>query len=180
MFERYIHQLPLTAPLLGTWPKPRHVPWLRIEWETFRFIGQQPIHWATPARAKVVYFYLSILHLMLTATLQIRHYLHFTVDKGHTQQGMIWLTLNGDLQEKGKRGDNEVKLRVQMKDMLKWLVVGQGRVKKREKLGTRGSTGKQRLGGRSSFVLGLTASSVVSLNFFSCEVWCFFIQLQQN
>ena len=29
--ERYIDQLPLAHPLLGTWPQPRHVPWLGIK-----------------------------------------------------------------------------------------------------------------------------------------------------
>ena len=46
----------LHAPLLGTWPTTRHVPWLGIESVTLWFTGWHSVHWTTPARA--VYWFL--------------------------------------------------------------------------------------------------------------------------
>ena len=44
------------APYWGPGPQPRHVPWLGIELVTLWFTGWCSIHWATPARAKCLYF----------------------------------------------------------------------------------------------------------------------------
>ena len=38
-------------PNWGPGPKPRHVPWLRIEPATFWFAGRHSEHWTIPARA---------------------------------------------------------------------------------------------------------------------------------
>ena len=56
--------LPLTLPLLGTWPglQPRYVPWLGIKLVTLWFAGRCLIQWATPARAWV---FLKTLHRSL-------------------------------------------------------------------------------------------------------------------
>ena len=43
------------APYWGPGPQPRHVPWLGIKLVTLRFAGQHSIHWATPARALLIY-----------------------------------------------------------------------------------------------------------------------------
>ena len=43
--------LPPTCLPLGTWPIPRHAPWLGIKPVTPWFAGWHSIHWATPARA---------------------------------------------------------------------------------------------------------------------------------
>ena len=48
------------APNQGPGPQPRHVPWLGIELATFWFIGQHSIHWATPARAHMVFLTFSL------------------------------------------------------------------------------------------------------------------------
>ena len=45
-------------PAWGPNPQPRHVPWLGIQPETFRHVGQRPINWATPVRAVNVFFFL--------------------------------------------------------------------------------------------------------------------------
>ena len=47
------------APRWGPGLQPRHVPRLGIKPGTFRFTGQHPIHWATPARAIVCFFNFS-------------------------------------------------------------------------------------------------------------------------
>ena len=39
------------APNRGLGPKPRHVPWPRVEPATFCFAGQCPTHWAMLVRA---------------------------------------------------------------------------------------------------------------------------------
>ena len=41
-----------SVPNWGPGLQPRHVPWLGIELETFRFAGWHSTHWAAPARAK--------------------------------------------------------------------------------------------------------------------------------
>ena len=55
------------APYWGPGLKPRHVPWLGIEPATLWFTGRRSIHWATPARAKVItfndYIYFSFLEV---------------------------------------------------------------------------------------------------------------------
>ena len=43
--------LPLMRPLLGTWPQPRHVPWVGIKPATLWFAGWHSIYSATPVRA---------------------------------------------------------------------------------------------------------------------------------
>ena len=45
------------APHWGSGLQFRHVPWLGIELVTLWFAGQNSIHWATPARAKVCILY---------------------------------------------------------------------------------------------------------------------------
>ena len=40
----------------GPGPQPRHVPWLGIEPATLWFAGRHSIHWAAPARTKILYF----------------------------------------------------------------------------------------------------------------------------
>ena len=57
MCERNIsvwHTL-LHTPTWGPGPQPRHVPWPRIEPATLLFAGQCSIHWATPARADLLF-----------------------------------------------------------------------------------------------------------------------------
>ena len=51
MCNRYIHQLPLARPQLGTWPATQACAWLGIEPVTFQSTSRHSIHWATPARA---------------------------------------------------------------------------------------------------------------------------------
>ena len=48
----------------GLGPQPRHVPWLGIEPVTLWFTGWHSIHWATPARAIILF---SIDHLYITS-----------------------------------------------------------------------------------------------------------------
>ena len=55
--ERYINQLPLMHPLLGTWPATQACAWLGVKPATLWFTGQHSIHWATPARANHYHFY---------------------------------------------------------------------------------------------------------------------------
>ena len=44
--ERYINVwLSLLHPLLGSWPTPRHVPWLWIKLVTLWFAGRYSVHW---------------------------------------------------------------------------------------------------------------------------------------
>ena len=45
-------------PNWGRDPQPRHVPWLGIEPATLWFTGQHSIHWATPARALCMYYFI--------------------------------------------------------------------------------------------------------------------------
>ena len=52
--------LPLTHPLLGTWPATRHVPWLGIEPATLWITGWHSIHWATPARVVMCNFCVNL------------------------------------------------------------------------------------------------------------------------
>ena len=49
------------APNWGPGPQPRHVPRLGAEPVMFRFTGQYPIHWATPARSGDWIFIFSFL-----------------------------------------------------------------------------------------------------------------------
>ena len=39
----------------GPGPQPRHVPWQGIKPATFWFAGRHSIHWATPARASLIF-----------------------------------------------------------------------------------------------------------------------------
>ena len=43
------------APYWGPGPKPRHMPWLGIQTATLWFAGRRSIHWATAARAEMLY-----------------------------------------------------------------------------------------------------------------------------
>ena len=43
------------APKWGPGLRPRHMPWLGIKPATLWFTGQHSIHWATPARAAVLF-----------------------------------------------------------------------------------------------------------------------------
>ena len=45
----------LHIPNWGPGPQPRHVPWLGIKPVTLWFTGQHSIHWATPAKAVVIF-----------------------------------------------------------------------------------------------------------------------------
>ena len=44
------------SPTWGPGPEPRHVPWPGIKPVTLWFAGWYSIHWATPARAKIISF----------------------------------------------------------------------------------------------------------------------------
>ena len=46
----------LHSPNWGPGPEPRHVPWPGIKPVTLWFAGWYSIHWATPARAKIISF----------------------------------------------------------------------------------------------------------------------------
>ena len=48
MCERNSNQLPLSRPLLVTWPET-HAAWLGIKPATLWSVGQSSIHWTTPA-----------------------------------------------------------------------------------------------------------------------------------
>ena len=50
------------APYWGPGTQPRHVPWLGIEPVTLWFAGWHSVHWATPARAKVI----LLIYLLVT------------------------------------------------------------------------------------------------------------------
>ena len=48
---RNTYRLPLTRPLLGTWPTTGACALSRNQRATFWFSGRHPTHWATLARA---------------------------------------------------------------------------------------------------------------------------------
>ena len=53
------------CPNQGLNPQPLHVPWMGIEPATFRFVGQCPTNWSTPARARYVFMLnVKVLHFM--------------------------------------------------------------------------------------------------------------------
>ena len=45
----------LVCPLLGTWPATQACALTGNQWATLWFTGQSSIHWATPARAHIIY-----------------------------------------------------------------------------------------------------------------------------
>ena len=47
----------LHTPNWGSGLQPRHVSWLEIKPVTLWCVGRHAIHWATPARAHLVFFY---------------------------------------------------------------------------------------------------------------------------
>ena len=56
---------PLCAPYWEPGLQLRHMPWLGITLATLWFTGQHSIQWATPAKAKLVNFYVAVLFYWL-------------------------------------------------------------------------------------------------------------------
>ena len=87
MCERNTHWLPPACTLTwGPGLHPRHLPWPGIKPVTFCFAGQHPTNWATPLRARQVYFFKTnkIIFSQETQKLckkQIHHSLTWLVSK---------------------------------------------------------------------------------------------------
>ena len=83
--------LPLVRPLLGTWPAPRHVPWLGIKPGTFLFAGRCSIHWSL-ARAHSVLFSSSILITIWNSLILLLNccLLHWNVDVGDLRLHLVY------------------------------------------------------------------------------------------
>ena len=61
--ERYIDQLPLVLPQLGTWPKTQACAPSR-SWTSNPLVNRLAVHWATPAGAKFIHQFWCLLVLL--------------------------------------------------------------------------------------------------------------------